>query len=215
VTPKPSALPGRAGPLSFAAGVLLTHTRTRGSRALLSLSKRCTRMFTRTHALASELPRRRGHPSRDAAELEPHRAVYHRAVVLVRELHLTTARSFMRSTKLSPLLSLLESGEHVCACEPSLIVAQPVTAGTLSSRASFPPRRASSRPTRVRVRSRAHECVQPHRRRPPQSRRRNLLLCSARQAGLRRCRAKNPTKAASFPCPNRALGFDRPCLRAC
>jgi hypothetical protein len=43
------------------------------------------RMFTRTHVLASELPRRRGHPSRDAAELEPHQAVYLRTVVLVRE----------------------------------------------------------------------------------------------------------------------------------
>jgi hypothetical protein len=61
----------RAGLLSFAAGVMLTHTHTRGSRALLSLSKWCTRMFTCTHALASELPRRRGHPSRDVAELEP------------------------------------------------------------------------------------------------------------------------------------------------
>jgi hypothetical protein len=40
-------------------------------------------MFTRTHALASELPRRRGHPNRDAAELELHRADYHRAAVLI------------------------------------------------------------------------------------------------------------------------------------
>jgi hypothetical protein len=172
-------------------------------------------MFTRTHAPASELPCHRGHPSRDVAELEPHRAVYHRAAMLVRELHLTAACSCMHSTKLSPLLSLLESGEHVRTCEPNLTAAQPVTAGTPSSRASFSPRRASARPTRARVRSRAHERIQPHQRRPPQPRRRNLLLCSARQAGLRRCRAKNPTKDASFPCPNRALGFDRPCLRTC
>jgi hypothetical protein len=72
-------------------------------------------MFTRTHALSSELPRRRGQLNRDAAELEPHRAVYHLAAVLVRELHLTGARSCMRSAKLSPLLSLLESGEPVRA----------------------------------------------------------------------------------------------------
>jgi hypothetical protein len=114
----------RAGLFSFTAGVLLTHTRTRGSRALLSLSKRCTRMFARTHTLASELPRRRGHPSRDAAELELHRAVYLRTAVLVRELHLTDACSCMSSTKLSPLLSLLESGEHAHACEPNLTVAR-------------------------------------------------------------------------------------------
>jgi hypothetical protein len=105
----------RVGLLSFAAGVLLTHTRTRGSRALFFLSKRCTRMFTCTHVLASELPRRRGHPSRDAAELELHRAVYLRTAVLIRELRLTDARPCMSSTKLSPLLSLLESGEHVRA----------------------------------------------------------------------------------------------------
>jgi hypothetical protein len=135
--------------------------RTRGSRALLSLSNRCTRMFTRTHALASELPRRHGHPSRDAAELEPYRAVYHRVAVLVWELHLTAARSCMRSTKLSPLLSVLESGEHVRACEPNLTAAQPIAAGTPSSRASFPPRRASAGPTRVRVRSQARERIQP------------------------------------------------------
>jgi hypothetical protein len=110
---------------------------------------------------------------------------------------------------------LLESGEHVRACEPNLTAAQPVATGTLSSRASFLPRRASAEPTRVRVRSQARERIQPHRRRPPQPRRRNLLLCSARRAGLRRCRAKNPTKAASFPCPNRALRFGCPCLRAC
>jgi hypothetical protein len=72
-------------------------------------------MFTRTHALASELPRRRGHPNRDAAELELHRADYHRAAVLIWKLHLTAACSCMRSTKLSPLLSLLESGEHTHA----------------------------------------------------------------------------------------------------
>jgi hypothetical protein len=100
MTPKSSALLGRAKPLSFAAGVLLTHTRTRGSRALLSMSKRCTRMFTRTHALASELPHRHRHPSRDVAELEPHRAVYHHAAVLVWELHLMAARSSKHSTKL-------------------------------------------------------------------------------------------------------------------
>jgi hypothetical protein len=105
----------RVGLLSFVTGVLLTHTRTRGSRSLLSLSKRCTRMFTRTHALASELPCRRGHPSRDATELESRRAVYLRTAVLVRELRLTDARSCRRLTKLSPLLSLLESGEHVRA----------------------------------------------------------------------------------------------------
>jgi hypothetical protein len=114
----------RAGLFSFTAGVLLTHTRTRGSRALLSLSKRCTRMFARTHTLASELPRRRGHPSRDAAELELHRAVYLRTAVLVRELHLTDACSCMSSTKLSPLLSLLKSGEHAHACEPNLTIAR-------------------------------------------------------------------------------------------
>jgi hypothetical protein len=159
--------PSPPGPLSFAASVVLTHTHTRGSQALLSLSKRCTHMFTCTHALASELPRRRGHPSRDVAELELHRAVYHRATVLVRELRLTDARSCMRSTKLSPLLSLLESGEHVRACEPSLTAVQPVAAGTPSSRASFPPRRASARPTRVRVRPQARERIQPHRHRPP------------------------------------------------
>jgi hypothetical protein len=156
-----------AGLFSFTAGVLLTYTRTRGSRALLSLCKRCTRMFMRTHALASELPRRRGHPSRDAAEFEPHRAVYLRTAVLVRELRLTDARPCMSSTKLSPLLSLLESGEHVHACEPNLTVAQPVATGTPSSRASFPPRRASAGPTRVRVRSQARERIQPLRRRPP------------------------------------------------
>jgi hypothetical protein len=86
--------------------------------------------------------------------------------VLVWELHLTTARSYMRSTKLSPLLSLLESGEHVRACGSNL-TAQPVVAGTLLSRATFPPRRASTGPTRVRVRSQARERIQPHRRRPP------------------------------------------------
>jgi hypothetical protein len=80
-------------------------------------------MFTCTHALARELPRRRRHPSRDTAELDLHRAVYHRAAVLVWELHLTAARSCMRSTKLSPLLSLLEFGEHVHACEPNLTAA--------------------------------------------------------------------------------------------
>jgi hypothetical protein len=157
----------RAGPLSFASGVLLSHTRTRGSRALLSLSKWCMRMFTRMHALASELPRHRRHPSHDAAEFEPHRAVYHRAAVLVRELHLTAARLCLRSTKLSPLLSLLESGEHVRACELNLTAAQPIAAGTPSSRASFPPRRASAGPTRVCVRSQARERIQPQRRRPP------------------------------------------------
>jgi hypothetical protein len=156
----------RAGLLSFSAGVGLTNTRTQGSRALLSLSKWCTRMFTRTHALSSELPRRRGHPSRDTAELELHRAVYHRAAVLVWELHLTAARSCMRSTNLSPLFSLLESDEHVLACEPNLTAAQPIAAGTLLSRASFPPRRVSAGPTRVRIRSHAHERIQPHRRRP-------------------------------------------------
>jgi hypothetical protein len=146
-----------------------THARarTRGSRALLSLSKRCTRMFTCTHALSSELPHRRGHPSRDAAELEPHRAVYHRAAMLVLELHLMDARSCMRSTKLSPLLSVLESGEHVYACELNLTAAQPIAALTPSSRASFPSRRASAGPTRVRVRSQARERIQPQRRRPP------------------------------------------------
>jgi hypothetical protein len=87
--------------------------------------------------------------------------------VLIRELHLTATRSCMRSTKLSPLLSLLESVEHVHACEPNLTAAQPVAAGTPSSRASFPSRRASAGPTRVRVRSQARECIQPHRRRPP------------------------------------------------
>jgi hypothetical protein len=157
----------RVGLLSFAAGVLLTHTRTRGSRALLSLSERCTCMFSRMHALTSELPCRRGHPSRDAAEFELHRAVYHHAAVLVWELHLTAARLCMRSTKLSPLLSLPESGEHVRACEPNLAATQPVTAGTLSSRASFLPRRTSAGPTRVHVRSQARERIQPHRRRPP------------------------------------------------
>jgi hypothetical protein len=106
-------------------------------------------------------------PSRNAAEFEPHRAVYHRAVVLDRELHLTTARSCMRSTKLSPLLSLPESGEHVLACEPNLTAAQPIAAGTLSSGASFLERRASTGPTRVRVRSQARERIQPHRHRPP------------------------------------------------
>jgi hypothetical protein len=134
----------RVGLLSFAAGVLLTYTRTRGSRALLFLSKWCMRRFTRTHVLASELLRRRGHPSRDAAELEPHQAVYLRTAVLVRELRLTGARSCMSSTKLSPLLSLLESGEDAHACEPNLTVAQPVVTGTPSSRASFLPRRASA-----------------------------------------------------------------------
>jgi hypothetical protein len=104
----------------------------RGRAPLLSLSKRCMRMFTRTHALASELPRRRGHPNRDAAELEPHRAVYLRAAVLVREIHLTAARLCRRSTKLSPLLSLLESSEHIHACEPNLTAAQPIAAGTPS-----------------------------------------------------------------------------------
>jgi hypothetical protein len=127
----------------------------------------CTHMFTRTHALSSELPRRHGHPSRDAAELELHRAIYHLATVLVWELHLTAAHSCMRSTKLSPFLSLLESGEHIHACEPNLTAAQPVATGTPSSRASFPLRRASAGPTRVRVRSQARERIQPHRRRPP------------------------------------------------
>jgi hypothetical protein len=157
----------RAALFSFTAGVLLTHTRTRGSRALLSLTKRCTRMFMRTHALASELPCRRGHPSRDAAELKPHRAVYLRTAVLVRELRLTDARSCTSSTKLSPLLSLLESGEHSHACEPNLTAAHPVATGTPSSRASFPPRRASAGPTRVRVLSHARERIKPHRRQPP------------------------------------------------
>jgi hypothetical protein len=87
--------------------------------------------------------------------------------VLVRELHLTAARSCMRSTKLSPLLSWLESGEHVHACELNLTTAQPVATETPSSRASFPPRRASAEPTRVRVRPQARERIQPHRRRPP------------------------------------------------
>jgi hypothetical protein len=73
----------------------------------------------------------------------------------------------MRSTKLSPFLSLLESGEHIHACEPNLTAAQPVATGTPSSRASFPLRRASAGPTRVRVRSQARERIQPHRRRPP------------------------------------------------
>jgi hypothetical protein len=155
-------------------------------------------MLTRTHALASELPCRCGHPRRDAAEFEPHRVVYHRVAVLVRELHLTAARSCMRSTKLSPLLPLLESGEHVRACEPNLTAAQPVAAGTPSSRASFPPRRASAGPTCVRVRSQARERIQPHRRRPPWPRRRNLLHCSARQAALRHRRAEFPTKATLF-----------------
>jgi hypothetical protein len=99
--------------------------------------------------------------------LELHQAVYHRAAVLVRELHLTAARSCMCSTKQSPLLSLLESGEHVHACEPNLTAAQPIAAGTLSSRASCPPRRVSAGPTRVRVRPQACERIQPHRRRPP------------------------------------------------
>jgi hypothetical protein len=106
-------------------------------------------------------------PNRDAAELEPHRAVYHLVAVLVRELHLTAARSCMRSTKLSPLLPLLEFGEHVRACEPNLTAAQPIATGTPSSRASFPPRRASAGPTRVRVRSPARERIRPHRRRQP------------------------------------------------
>jgi hypothetical protein len=106
--------------------------------------KRCTHMFTRMHALTSELPCRRGHPSHNAVELEPHRAVFHRSVVLVRELHLTAACTRMRSTKLLPLLSLHESSEHDHACEPNLTVAQTVTAGTPPSRASFPPRRASA-----------------------------------------------------------------------
>jgi hypothetical protein len=184
-----------AGLFSFAAGVLLTHTRIRGSRALLSLSKRCTRMFTCTHALASELPHCRGHPGCDAAELEPHRAVYLRAAVLVLELHLTAARSCRRSTKLSPLLSLLESGECIHTCEPNLTAAHPVATGTPSSRASFPPRRASAGPTRVRVRTQARERIQPHRRRPPESCRRDLLLCTARQAALCHRRAEFPTKA--------------------
>jgi hypothetical protein len=155
-------------------------------------------MFTRTHVLASELPRRRRHPSRDAAELEPHQAIYLRTAVLVRELRLTDARSCMSSTKLSPLLSLLESGEHAHACEPNLTVAQPVVTGTPSSRASFLPRRASAEPTRVRVRSQARERIQPHRCRPPESCRRNLLLCTARQAALRHRRAEFPTKATLF-----------------
>jgi hypothetical protein len=77
------------------------------------------------------------------------------------------ARSCMRSTKLSPLLSLLESSEHVRTYEPNLTAAQPVAAGTPSSRAPFPPRRASAGPTRVHVRSQARERIQPHRRRPP------------------------------------------------
>jgi hypothetical protein len=77
------------------------------------------------------------------------------------------ARSCMRSTKLSPLLSLLESGEHIHAYEPNLTAAQPVATGTPLSRASFPPRRASAGPTRVRARSQARERIQPHRRRPP------------------------------------------------
>jgi hypothetical protein len=89
-----------------------------------------------------------------------------RATVLVRELHLMAARSCMRSTKLSPLLSLLESGEHVRACEPNLAAAQPIAVGTPSLRASFPSRRASAGPTCVRVRSRARERIQPHWRRP-------------------------------------------------
>jgi hypothetical protein len=155
-------------------------------------------MFTCTHVLASELPRRRGHPSRDAAELEPHQAVYLRTAVLVRELRLTDARSCMSSTKLSPLLSLLESGEHARACEPNLAVAQPVVTGTPSSRASFLPRRASAEPTRVRVHSQARERIQPHRRRPPESRRRHLLLYTARQAALRHRPAELPTKATLF-----------------
>jgi hypothetical protein len=182
----------------FTAGVMLTHTYTRGSRALLSLSKQCTRMFTRTHALASELPCRRGQPSRDVAELELHRAVYLHTAVLVRELRLTDARSCMSSTKLSPLLSLLESGEHAHACEPNLTVAQPVMTGTPSSRASFLPSRASAEPTRGCDRSQARERIQPHRRRPPESCRRNLLLCTACQAALRHRRAEFPTKATPF-----------------
>jgi hypothetical protein len=118
--------------------------------------------------------------------------------VLVRELHLTAARSCMRSTKLSPLLSLLESGEHIHACEPNLTAAHPVVTGTPSSRASFPPRCPSARPTRVRVRPQACERIQPHRRRPPESCRRNLLLCTACQAALRHCRAEFPTKETLF-----------------
>jgi hypothetical protein len=87
--------------------------------------------------------------------------------VLVRELHLTAARSCMHSTKLSPLLSLLEFGEHIHAFEPNLTAAQPVATGTPSSRASFLPRRASAGPTRERVCSQAHERIPPHQRRPP------------------------------------------------
>jgi hypothetical protein len=86
--------------------------------------------------------------------------------VLIWELHLTAACSCMRSTKLSPLLSLLEPGEHVRACEPNLTAAQPIAAGTQLSRASFPSRRVSAGPTRVRVCSQARERIQPHRRRP-------------------------------------------------
>jgi hypothetical protein len=87
--------------------------------------------------------------------------------VLVRELHFTAACSCRRSTKLSPLLSLLEPGEHVHTCEPNLTATQPIAVGTPSSRASFLPRRASAGPTRVRVRPQARERIQPHRRRPP------------------------------------------------
>jgi hypothetical protein len=80
--------------------------------------------------------------------------------VLVRELHLTTARTRMRSTKLSPLPSLHESGELVCVCEPNLTAAQPVANGTPPSRASFPLRCASAIPTCARVLSstRVHTC---------------------------------------------------------
>jgi hypothetical protein len=130
--------------------------------------KRCTHVFTCTYDLASELPRYRAHPSRDAAELEPHRAVFHRAAVLVREIHLTTAHMRLRLSRLSPLLSLHESGEHVLACEPNLTVAQPVMAGTPLSRASFLPRRTSARPNQARVHCRSRERIQPNQRRPPQ-----------------------------------------------
>jgi hypothetical protein len=67
--------------------------------------------------------------------------------VLIRELHLTATRSCMRSTKLSPLLSLLESVEHVHACEPNLTAAQPVAAGT--RRHEHPFRRGARAPDQL------------------------------------------------------------------
>jgi hypothetical protein len=132
-----------------------------------------------------------------------------RATVLVRELHLMAARSCMRSTKLSPLLSLLESGEHVHTCQPNLTVAQPVAAGTPSSRASLPSRCTSAGPNRALVRSRARERIQPHRRWPPQPRHWNLFLCSAAPDRISSPSGRVPNKMSPYPCPNRALGSDR------